>query len=218
MPRGEVKSFSQQKGYGFLSNKTDSYFFHVSDLPDNVKANEVKRGMTFDFDDTPSPKGMQAKDLVKVNVITAPSLVKHYIVRRESEPKQGEVILRVPIESPFSRDPQACRDALINGAKDVGCNAVLSLTVNRETWSSGNYNYTMHSASADLCLVIENKTCLPSEKEEINKKLNNIKEQTKGRVIKLVGEYQSKRFWQRYLKLFLFAGAGLIILLAYLIQ
>lgn len=33
MLEGYVKSFSQDKGFGFISTGEESYFFHVSDLP-----------------------------------------------------------------------------------------------------------------------------------------------------------------------------------------
>lgn len=198
MPVGQVKSFSAQKGYGFITDDNDSYFFHVSDLPKNMSANRVKRGMTFNFDDVPSPKGMQAKKLVKVEKITAFHPCNGHIVRRERTPRYGDVHFRVPVDSPFYRDPQQCRDALIEGAKRIGCNAVLGLKVDRNTWSRGNYKYTMHSASADLCLVVESRPCDKHEQQALTMQLENQATQLKSAAEQLAKEYQSKRFWQKF--------------------
>ena len=198
MPVGQVKSFSAQKGYGFISDDNESYFFHVSDLPKNIPIDQVKRGVTFSFDDVPAPKGMQAKKLVKIEQVMAQQPCCGQIVRREGTPKYGEVKLRVPIDSPFYKDPQACRDALIQGAQRIGCNAVLGLHIQRDTWSKGNYKYTMHSASADLCLVVESKPCHPNDQKALFSQLERQVIDLESAAKVLVKEYKTQRFWQRF--------------------
>lgn len=198
MPVGQVKSFSAQKGYGFIADENESYFFHVSDLPKNMPLDQVKRGVTFSFDDVPAPKGMTAKKLIKIEQSMVFQACSGHIVRREFSPKHGEVKLRISIKSPFYRDPQKCRDALIQGAQRIGCNAVLGLNVHRDTWSKGNYKYTMHSASADLCLVVESKPCQPNEQKVLLSELGSQVIALESAAKVLVEEYNNKRFWQKF--------------------
>jgi len=198
MPRGQVKSFSITKGYGFIADGEESYFFHASDLPKEIAATDVKRGDVFSFDDVPAPKGMQAKKLVKIEQATAPQLCDGPIVRRESAPKHGTVVLSVHAKSPFYKDPQECRDALIAGAKRSGCNAVLGLTVQRETWSSGNYRHTMHWADGYLCVVVESRPCEAMDKSSLEDQLEQLLANTKQKATTVVEEFDSKRFWQKF--------------------
>ncbi|RNL61412.1 cold-shock protein [Zhongshania marina] len=214
MPRGQVKSFSAQKGYGFIADSNESYFFHVKDLPKDLNPDEVKRGVMFGFDDVPGPKGMQAKRLVKIEQATVLQPCTDHIVRRESTPKHGEIILRISAKSPFYKDPQECRDALINGAKRAGCNAVLSLTVKRQTWSRGNYRHTMHWADGDLCLVAEPQPCKASDKAMLTAKLEQSVAEIEKSTKALVDKYNSKRFWQKFpwgLIIFMFIVVGFVV-------
>lgn len=198
MPVGQVKSFSVQKGYGFIADEKESYFFHISDLPKEIQADEVRRGDFFSFDDVPGPKGMQAKKLIKAQQNTSLQLRDNFVVRREAMLKHGEVVLRVPIKSPFYKDPQKCRDTIINGAIKVGCNAVLGLTVQRETWSKGNYKHTMHWADGDLCLVAESKVCSLEDVQFFVTNLQGKIATTEMAASSLVKDFQSKRFWQKF--------------------
>ena len=163
-----------------------------------VESSGVKRGDIFEFDDVPGPKGMQAKKLKKLEQAMALQLSGGHIVRREVAPKHGSVILSVEAKSPFFKDPQECRDALIEGAKAVGCNAVLGLVVKRETWSKGNYRHTMHWANGNLCLVAEPRQCNPADRDKLKASLEETVAAVASQAKALVDRFNSRRFWQKF--------------------
>ncbi|MEZ9862477.1 cold-shock protein [Vibrio breoganii] len=210
MPEGRVRSYSAEKGYGFLGNKDNSYFFHQNDLPAECMVSGVSVGDRFSFDDVPGPKGFKARRLVKVDEVKALRLAEKMIINKDLNPRRGEVLMRVACKTPFARDPQVVRDYLFEGAKRVGCNAVLNWNVERATWSSGNYNYTMHYAVGDLCLVADTVSCLQSAKVSIERELEKQMTEAKAGASNLVVKYNQRRFWQRFpFKLVIF-GAMLI--------
>lgn len=197
MPVGKVTSFSPNKGYGFIASNDETFFFHQSDLPANCPVSEVKKGALFEFDDVPQPKGMAAKKLKYIEQVQALFFIPKFVVRRENTPKYGQVLSRIPIKSPFYRDPQDCRDDIIEGAKKIGFNGVLNLTVHRTTRVRGNYFYTMHWASGDLCLLAEQKYCQAHEKNEQDEWIPEYTEEAEERAKELVKRYRLKRLRQR---------------------
>jgi CspA family cold shock protein len=65
MPKGEVKWFNEQKGFGFISQDGgDDLFVHYSSIKqDGFKA--LYEGDEVEFEIAPGRKGMQAIDVVK---------------------------------------------------------------------------------------------------------------------------------------------------------
>jgi len=65
MPKGEVKWFNEQKGFGFITHDGgDDLFVHYSSIKqDGFKA--LHEGDEVEFDIAPGRKGMQAVDVVK---------------------------------------------------------------------------------------------------------------------------------------------------------
>ena len=67
MPRGTVKWFNDQKGYGFVTPEDGSkdVFVHFSSITgDGFKS--LKEGETVQFEITQGPKGPQASNVSKV--------------------------------------------------------------------------------------------------------------------------------------------------------
>jgi len=65
MPKGEVKWFNEQKGFGFITQDDgDDLFVHYSSIKqDGFKA--LYEGDEVEFEIAPGRKGMQAVDVVK---------------------------------------------------------------------------------------------------------------------------------------------------------
>jgi CspA family cold shock protein len=65
MPKGEVKWFNEQKGFGFITHDGgDDLFVHYSSIKqDGFKA--LHEGDEVEFDIVPGKKGLQAVDVVK---------------------------------------------------------------------------------------------------------------------------------------------------------
>ncbi|ENQ8650513.1 hypothetical protein ACEQ8A_004200 [Vibrio fluvialis] len=59
-------------------------------------------------------------------------------------------------------------------AMTVGCNDILNFHIRRETFSEGNYNYTMHAALGTLALISELVPC--SSEAEVEQGEEEIRE------------------------------------------
>lgn len=66
MPKGKVKWFSNQKGYGFITpeNGKDVFVHHTAIQGDGYKT--LTEGQEVEFEITQGPKGEQAVNVVKL--------------------------------------------------------------------------------------------------------------------------------------------------------
>ena len=66
MPKGKVKWFSDQKGYGFITseNGKDVFVHHTAIQGDGFKS--LSEGQEVEFEITPGPKGEQAVNVKKI--------------------------------------------------------------------------------------------------------------------------------------------------------
>ena len=66
MPRGRVKWFSNQKGYGFIATESgkDVFVHHTAIQGEGYKT--LQEGQEVEFEVEKGPKGDQAKNVVKL--------------------------------------------------------------------------------------------------------------------------------------------------------
>ncbi|MGD1001814.1 MAG: cold shock domain-containing protein [Candidatus Brocadiia bacterium] len=66
MPQGKVKWFSDQKGYGFISqeNGEDVFVHHTAIVGEGFKT--LAEGQAVEFELAPGPKGPRADKVVKL--------------------------------------------------------------------------------------------------------------------------------------------------------
>lgn len=153
--RGEVVSYVSGKRYGFINGSDgESYFFHSSNLMGQCNESPLTRGAVVEFEPVSTPKGLAAKSISVQPAIMAPQMTR-FIMTRSCRPKYGDVIVEVPVKTRFFKDPNEGRQHLKALAGAIGGNAILSLIVIKKTFSSGNYNYSMHSFQANIALVYE---------------------------------------------------------------
>lgn len=198
MLEGYVKSFSQDKGFGFISTGVESYFFHVSDIPKSIPPSQVRTGTKFRFDDVPTPKGMQAKKLELVPVTYTKKKSSGFIMRRDSKLKHGQAIVIKPVASIFDRDPDVCRQSLVQLAKRCGCNALLDMEMHRNTWSKGNYRYSMHEAHAVLAIVANDVECSPEKKDTFDLAFAAELRAAETKAAEEIAKIERRRFWQTF--------------------
>ena|GEM_PF-1292916 len=162
--KGKVVSYLATKKYGFIQGDDgESYFLHFSELLNRKDEGKLVKGSIVDFDPTPTPKGLAAKAISLPEVFIRERLV-NFFTTRDSCPKNGTVIASFPIATRFFKDPSEGRRHLEQLAKHCGCNAVLNVNFEKDTFSKGNYRYTVHAFKGELALVTEK---VPADSQEL---------------------------------------------------
>ena len=65
MPMGQVKWFSNNKGFGFLAQEGgDDVFVHYSAISNQEKYKTLEEGQQVTFDIVQSPKGLAASNVI----------------------------------------------------------------------------------------------------------------------------------------------------------
>lgn len=157
--KGKIVSYVLSKKFGFIEGEDgESYFLHMSALVDKSAEIKLLKGVVIEFEPCPTPKGLSAKKVSVLEVFISENLV-NYFVSRDIAPKHGHVVLRLPIDTRFFKDPTEGRQHIEELAKKCGCNAVLGMGFEKKTFSEGNYQYTVHSFKGHLALVTEKVPC-----------------------------------------------------------
>lgn len=154
--KGQVVSYMTTKGFGFINgDDNESYFFHKTYLNNLDDESKLAKGTVLIFNPIPSPKGLAAKNIIIADVYWGKKLVEFFITKNHL-PKHGLVERKYTIKTRFFKDLNKAKKNIDDLAKEVGCNAILGLTYEKKTRSSGDYQYTVHAFKADLALVSEN--------------------------------------------------------------
>ncbi|MCL1058599.1 cold shock domain-containing protein [Shewanella gelidimarina] len=153
--KGKVVSYIKNKKYGFINGDDgESYFIHCSSLNNHMDEAKLLKGVLVEFDPTPAPKGLAAKHVTVPDVYFKTQLVDFFI-SKSNTPKHGNIEQLHSISTRFFKDPKEGRSHIKQLANEAGCNAILNLDFEKNTFSSGNYRYTVHAFKGDLALVSE---------------------------------------------------------------
>lgn len=157
--QGKVVSYIKSKKYGFIKGSDgESYFLHFSCLLNSDDEEKLVKGAVVEFDPTPTAKGLAAKK-IKVNNVYFKHEPVNFFMSKHHNPKQGHVEKRLPLRTRFFEDPNEGRAHIKKLAIEAGCNAVLNLKYEKETFNSGNYHYSVHAFMGDFALVTQKTLC-----------------------------------------------------------
>lgn len=157
--KGKVVSYISNKKYGFITGDDgESYFLHFSSLLDKANESKLVKGVIVEFDPTPTPKGMSAKK-VKVPEVHFKKQLTDFFITKKSQPKYGNIERLHSLSTRFFKDPNEGREYIKQLAIKAGCNAILNMGFEKNTFSEGNYQYTVHAFKGDFALVAEQHPC-----------------------------------------------------------
>lgn len=157
--KGRVVSYVTTKKYGFVTGDDgETYFLHFSDLFNKFDEEKLIKGVRVEFEPIPTPKGLSAKK-VKVPEVHFKKKLTKFFVSRKSLPKYGCVVNSHSISTRFFKDLNEGREHIKHLAMKSGCNAILELSFERDTFSDDNYHYTVHAFKGKFALVVEMIPC-----------------------------------------------------------
>lgn len=173
---GWVRRFVAARGYGFIDGDDGvKYFFHLDDVEgaelqeedrEGFGASPVRmvRNQRVSFRPAETHKGPRARSVrrgaspgrttnARQKIYLDPD---HFIMTRESSVRGYEVV-RVLSQGCWgrARDPNEARDLLRDQARQLGGNAVVNLSLEKQTEQQGcsNYRYTVHKFYGDAVVV-----------------------------------------------------------------
>ncbi|MBE6423071.1 cold-shock protein [Succinivibrio dextrinosolvens] len=218
---GIVKSYVEDKGYGFIRKEKDSVFFHKNDLK-GLTPQDIHIGTVLSFEEIPTAKGNKA-----VNIELADAGEFRYEVPSEyfffnlhnRIPDSLVVMDRSDFKISFTiRDPSRKLSEFTRYLRYAeGANAIFdiehSTSTRSEMSNSGNigaHKYTVHHFSGRIGRVgrINTKGTPLSELPDVN---NNL-------YIRYSEELNRKKKNQTALGIFLVAVAAVMIILSLLMQ
>lgn len=151
LKRGQIVSIVSS--YGFIrDNDNVSHYFNPKRLDKAQSYAELKTGTTVEFTPKAGPKGMIATDVKAVPMhqgISFPSKVLS--LRGGQKLREGEFCdadSLVLVQSTWHRAPNDAMSELLRVVDNGDANLAGNVTLHKQTFSEGNYNYTMHSFSA----------------------------------------------------------------------
>ena len=157
--KGKVRSFSPEKGYGFIQGDDGkSYFVHSTQIEGG---GHLVDGQTVSFSGEPTPKGYKATNVVPGEL--PPPLTKVYshpndfVWLKGEVPKGLEYVFEIKRALwAKSNDPNVARFQLIQMAKSFGANALVNVQMLKLTEQDGcsNYRYTVHAFTGDAGCVM----------------------------------------------------------------
>ncbi|MBE6424318.1 cold-shock protein [Succinivibrio dextrinosolvens] len=203
MEFGIVKSFVEDKGYGFIQAEHKSVFFHLNDVFNDDK-DKIKIGQAVKFDEIPSPKGNKAVDVSIANIddlkFTFPN---EPIILKDGQKLGGEyVVLDISDYELFysSRDPSGWRDIFKEHLKFLGANAVIGLNISQTTGEepgtgNGTHLFTIHNYFGRVAKVgkISSMGIKSSQIQKLNDAIEDRKAEERAYLEQKDKEFTKKR-------------------------
>jgi cold shock CspA family protein len=151
MESGVIRSFSIDKGFGFIDSQAgESLFFHVSDVQSQSRP-ALKIGAFVSFDAVPRPKGMAATDVAvqhdALELYLPPTKTKFLFSKTEEFKDSLVMVHKGKLMSVETKNPTEGRELMRNLAQKAGFNGICNFSCNKRTgqsWTNGNYKYTIH--------------------------------------------------------------------------
>lgn len=174
MKSGKVISLSDH--YGFILDKDGvSHYFNQRSLTKGW-LKDIRIGDEATFLSKAGPKGMIANQVSKV-----PSYIGHIpgeemIISRRSDFSHNKVPVEetfLRIQSSWYKSPDDAKFCLRSVAKASGANAIMNTSMEKRTFSEGNYNYSMFSFVGDVGLYLVEKKV--ADEEEAQKLTSDAK-------------------------------------------
>jgi len=190
--KGKIVSYVQNKKFGFVrGDDGESYFLHFSSLVDKGDETKLIKGAVIEFDPTPSPKGLAAKKARVLGTYFKNQLVS-FFTSKHNQPKHGKVELSNSLSTRFFKDPNEGREHIIQLAKAAGYNAILNFGFEKNTFSKGNYKYTVHAFKGDFAVVTEKVPCDSKEQASQSEDVLNSRLQQANLKFKATYEQESE--------------------------
>lgn len=155
MKTGKIVSISDR--FGFVSDSSgNSHYFNQRNLTQGLQLRDLSIGDKLSFKPKPGKRGMIANNVVKVEAHKGLVFGDRVIFARDADPfREHELPVEdsfVTIRSTWYRSPDAARNEIRSVMSGAGANAAVSMWIDRETFTQGNYHYTMHSCRASIGL------------------------------------------------------------------
>jgi hypothetical protein len=103
-------------------------------------------------------RGLSASCIVVPEVFFTTELVDFFMTKN-SNPKFGQIEKKYTLRTRFIKNPNFAKEFIKQLAIDSGCNAILNLTNETDTFSAGNYQYTVHAFKGDFAIVSSKAPC-----------------------------------------------------------
>ncbi len=156
--RGKIRSYLEEKGYGFISGDDGrDYFFHRNGFASERDRAEIQDELSVNFNGLPTPKGYRAENIkFEIEPLNLNYKVPEYVeVSKEMRVRGWEILekcaWRFVVCSRNSIDDT--REELCRRAADFGANALVDYHYSKRTGSEpgtgkGTHHYTIHEVSA----------------------------------------------------------------------
>lgn len=146
--QGKIKTFTREKGFGFIKGDDDKdYFFHINSFV-HSRPEALGDGSVVSFDPVPTPKGYRAERCKVVELVSmgyeGPGYLE--ILISKTDTIRGWELIEVSdwfICSMTTKDKLAAEDHIKFRAASVGGNALIDFRCEREIQSEGNYKYSV---------------------------------------------------------------------------
>jgi len=164
---GTIKTYLPEKRYGFIKGDDGKdYYFHQDSLRDMKLADRICEDAFVEFDQKATPKGYKAEGVVLINpahvlMYTVPA---DFVVSRTRDVKGWDILEEGQwvVHGRSRHSPDDAKRGLVNAARCVGANAVLSLEYYKATGSEagtglGTYYFTIHCFRALVTTIAKKK-------------------------------------------------------------